>query len=59
VSIKRNTSVAPGPVWDGTPGRWQMINGPVSSLIWAADPQVFELPGAPAWVFGLGELRRA
>jgi uncharacterized protein (TIGR03435 family) len=52
VSIKRNTSGLPGPLWGGTPSRWQMINGPVSSLIYTAyDPQVSELPGAPAWVF--------
>ena len=51
VSIKRNTSVLPGPRWDVTPSRWQMIGGPVSSLIYTAyDPQVYELPGAPAWV---------
>lgn len=52
VSIKRNTSGLPGPRWGGTPARWEMINGPVSSLIYSAfDPQVSELPGAPAWVF--------
>src|SRR5687768_18313719 len=52
VSIKRNTSALPGPRWGGTPARWEMINGPVSSLIYSAfDPQVSELPGAPAWVF--------
>jgi uncharacterized protein (TIGR03435 family) len=50
-SIKRNVSVLPGPTWGGTPSRFQMINGPVSSLIYTAyDPQVYELPGAPAWV---------
>jgi uncharacterized protein (TIGR03435 family) len=52
VSIKRNTSVLPGPTWGGTPDRWEMINGPVSSLIYTAyNPQVYELPSAPSWVF--------
>ena len=50
-SIKRSKSEMPGPIWTGPPGRWQMINGPVASLIWTAyDTPVFELPGAPAWV---------
>jgi uncharacterized protein (TIGR03435 family) len=50
-SIKRSTSELPGPLWGGSPGRWQMINGPVASLIWTAyDTPVYELPGAPAWV---------
>lgn len=52
VSIKRNTSGLPGPRWGGTPARWEMINGPVSALIYTAfDPEVSELPGAPGWVF--------
>lgn len=55
VSIKRNTAGPPGPRWDGTPARYQMINGPVSALIYEAfDPQVSELPGAPGWVFSDG-----
>lgn len=50
-SIKRNTSLAPGPLWNAPPGRWQMINGPIASLIWTAyDTPVSELPGAPSWV---------
>ena len=50
-SIKRSKSDMPGPLWGGSPGRWQMINGPVASLIWTAyDTPVSELPGAPAWV---------
>ena len=50
-SIKRSTSDLPGPRWGGSPGRWQMINGPTASLIWTAyETPVFELPGAPAWV---------
>jgi uncharacterized protein (TIGR03435 family) len=55
VSIKRNTSGLPGPRWGGTPERYQMINGPVSALIYEGfDPQVYELPGAPGWVFSDG-----
>lgn len=55
VSVKRNTSGPPGPRWTGTPERYQMINGPVSALIYEAfDPQVYELPGAPGWVFSDG-----
>ena len=55
VSVKRNTSGLPGPRWGGTPARYQMINGPVSALIYEAfDPQVSELPGAPGWVFSDG-----
>ena len=55
VSIKRNTSGLPGPRWSGTPERYQMINGPVSALIYEAfNPQVSELPGAPGWVFSDG-----
>jgi uncharacterized protein (TIGR03435 family) len=50
-SIKRSKSDLPGPIWGGSPGRWQMLNGPVASLIWTAyDTPVSELPGAPAWV---------
>lgn len=50
-SIKRSKSDMPGPTWGGSPGRWQMINGPVASLIWTAyETPVSELPGAPAWV---------
>ena len=52
VSIKRSTSDLLGPRWGGTPARYQMINGPVSALIYEAfEPQVYELPGAPGWVF--------
>ena len=53
VSVKRNTAGPTTPTrWDGTPARYQMINGPVSALIYEAfDPQVYELPGAPGWVF--------
>ena len=55
VSIKRNTSGLPGPRWSGTPDRYQMINGPISALIYEGfDPQVYELPGAPGWVFSDG-----
>jgi uncharacterized protein (TIGR03435 family) len=51
-SIKRSTSDLPGPRWDAPPGRFHMINGPVSSLIWTAyETPVAELPGAPQWVF--------
>jgi uncharacterized protein (TIGR03435 family) len=50
-SIKRSTSDLPGPRWGGSPGRWQMINGPTASLIWTAyESPVYDLPGAPAWV---------
>ena len=50
-SIKRSTSDLPGPRWGGSPGRWQMINGPTASLIWTAyESPVSDLPGAPAWV---------
>lgn len=50
-SIKRSKSVMPGPIWRGSPGRWEMINGPVASLIWTAyETPVSELPGAPEWV---------
>ena len=50
-SIKRSTSDLPGPRWGGSPGRWQMINGPTASLIWSAyETPVSELPGAPTWV---------
>jgi len=55
VSIKRNTSGPPGPRWGGTPAQYQMTNGPVSALIYEGfNPQVYELPGAPAWVFSDG-----
>lgn len=50
-SIKRSKSDLPGPQWPLSPGRWQMVNGPVASLIWTAyETPVSELPGAPAWV---------
>jgi uncharacterized protein (TIGR03435 family) len=50
VSIKRNTSGAPGSETDTTPGRINLINvTPLSLLLRALGVRTFQIVGAPGW----------